>query len=53
MVIGNETGSYRLVLWENDVSSLEEGKSYRLADVGVCRYGATKYLSFTAKGLRK
>ena len=33
--IGDDTGSCRLVLWEADVESLEEGKSYRLVDVGV------------------
>ena len=36
VVIGDETGSCRLVLWEEDVGSLEEGKSYNLLDVVVC-----------------
>ena len=34
-VIGDETGLCRLVLWEEDVGSLEEGKSYNLLDVVV------------------
>ena len=29
VVIGDETRSYRLVLWEEDVGSLEEGKFAR------------------------
>lgn len=53
VVIGDETGSCRLGLWEDDVSSLEEGKLYRLVDMGVHRYGATKYLSFTAKSSKE
>ena len=53
VVIGDETGSCRLVLWEDDVSSLEEGKSYRLVDMGVRMYDATKYLSFTAKNSKE
>ena len=47
VVIGDETGSCRLV-WEDDVSSLQEGKSYRLVNMGVC-----KYLSFTAKSSKE
>ena len=46
LVVGDETGSCRLVLWEEDVQSLEEGKSYRLGDVGVRKFGVNKYLSY-------
>ena len=28
----------RLVLWEEDVGSLKEGKSYHLLDMVLCRY---------------
>ena len=49
VMVGDETGMCRLVLWEGDVQSLEEGKSYRLTDVGVRSYGGRKYLCYTAK----
>ena len=39
VVIEDETGSCRLVLWE-DVS-------YRLGDVGMHKFGVSKYLSYT------
>ena len=53
VIIADETGSCRLVLWEDDVNSLEEGKSYCLLDMGVRRYGAMKYLSFTVKSSKE
>ena len=49
VMIADETGSCRLALWEDDVNSLDEGKSYCLVDMEVRRYGAMKYLSFTVK----
>ena len=49
IVIGDETGSCRLVLWEDDVGSLEEGKSHHLLDVVVRRYGTAKYLSYSSQ----
>ena len=49
VVIGDETGSCRLVLWEEDVGSLEEVKSYHLLDVVVRRYGTAKYLSYSSR----
>ena len=45
-MIGDETGSCRLVLWEEDVGSLEVGKSYHLLDVVVRRYETAEYLSY-------
>ena len=41
------------MLWEGDVESLEEGKSYRLIDVGVRSYDGTKYLCYTAKSTKE
>ena len=35
VMIGDETNSCRLVLWELDVGSVEEGKSYRFVGVRV------------------
>ena len=49
VVIGDETGSCRLVLWEEDVQGLEEGKSYHLLDVVVRTYGTAKYLSYSPR----
>ena len=49
VVIGDKTGSCRLVLWEEDVGSLEEGKSYNLLDVVVRMYGTAKYLSYSSR----
>ena len=46
VTIGNETGVCRMVLWEGDVDSIEEGKSYRFEDVGVRKFGGNKYLSY-------
>ncbi len=53
VVVGDETGTCRLVLWEGDVESLEGGKSYRLSDVGVRSYGGTKYLCYTGKSRKE
>lgn len=52
MVVGDVTGSCRLVLWEEDVESLEEGKSYRLGDVGVRKFSVRKYLSYLKTSTR-
>lgn len=49
VMVGDETGTCRLVLWEDDVDSLEEGKTYRLIDVGVRSFDGMKYLCYTAK----
>ena len=53
VVVADGTGSWRLVLWEDDVSSLEEGKLYCLVGMGVHRYGATKHLTFTMKSSKE
>ena len=34
VMVADETGSSRLVLWEDDVNSLEEGTSYCLVNMG-------------------
>ena len=52
-MVGDETGTCRLVLWEGDVESLEEGKSYWLIDVGVRSYDGTKYLCYTANSTKE
>ena len=52
VVIGDETKSCRLVLWEGEVNSVEEGKSYRFVGVGVRKYGV-KYLAYTANSSKE
>ena len=44
--VGDETGSCRLVLWEADIESLEESKSYQLVNIGVRQLRGKKYLSY-------
>ena len=46
IMIGDDTGSCRLVLWDDDVNSLEKGKSYCLVNLGVRMYNSTKYLCY-------
>ena len=53
VVLGDETGSCRMVLWEDDVGSLEVGKTYDLVDVTVRKYGMTKYLSYSVRSSKK
>jgi len=48
VVIGDGSGCIHLVLWEGDVDSLEEGKSYSLVDVVVKQFGMVKHLSYLA-----
>ena len=49
VIVGNESGSCRLLLWEEDVNVLEVGKSYCLMDVRVQKYVVAKYLSYGSK----
>ena len=53
VVIGDETGSCRLVLWEEDVGSLEEGKSYHLLDVVVRMYMEQQSIFLTLPEVRR
>ena len=50
VIIGDESGSCRLVLWEGDVRSVEEGKTYRFNGLTVKQYDFHKYLSLGANG---
>jgi len=52
VMIGDETGMCRLVLWEEDVQGLEEGKSYCFTDLGVRTHGGIIDLSFTTKSAK-
>ena len=53
VLIGDETKSCRLVLWEQDLNSVEEQKSYQFVGVGVRMFGGSKYLSFTADSTKE
>ncbi len=53
VVIGDETGSCRMVLWEEDVNELHNGTSYCLSDVGVREYGSRKYIGYTSRSLKE
>lgn len=43
--VGDSTGCRRLVLWQNDIGKLCEGKSYKLKGLTVRLYNLTKYLN--------
>ena len=47
VLIGDETKSCRLVLWQEDVISVEEGKCYKFAGLGVQQFSGVKYLTNT------
>ena len=43
--VGDASASTRLVVWESDVGSLEEGQCYKIVGVGVKSFGGVRYLS--------
>lgn len=47
-VLGDCSGSCRIVLWEGDVGKLIEGQCYRLSRVVVREYSGVKFLSLLA-----
>jgi ssDNA-binding replication factor A large subunit len=44
-VIADDTGAIKLTLWENNIGTIEEGKSYDFSNVIVRTYNNSKYLS--------
>jgi len=46
VIVADESGQCRLVLWESDVGGLEEGRTYLLVDVAVRKYNFTRHLSY-------
>ncbi len=52
-MIGDETGSCRMVLWEEDVNKLHNGTSYCLSDVGVREYGSSTYIGYTSRSSKE
>ena len=50
--VGDCSGCCRMVLWEQDVDSLEEGKTYCFEGVTVKKYDMHKYLSFGQNGTK-
>ena len=48
-IIGDTSGTTRIVVWENDVGRLTIDKSYKITDVTVCIYKCINYLSASKK----
>lgn len=46
VLISDKTGNAILTLWQLNIGSLEDGKSYVLQDVSVREFNSSKYLSF-------
>ena len=49
--IADNTGFIRLTLWQRDIGKLDQSKSYRLHNVVVKSFNATKYLTSPKAGL--
>ena len=49
--IADNTGFIRLTLWQQDIGKLDQSKSYRLHNVVVKSFNATKYLTSPKAGL--
>lgn len=45
----DNTGTIRLVLWENDITKIDSGNSYDLNKVAVKRFQDTKYVTLNMK----
>ena len=46
VLISDDTGTATLTLWQQNIGSLEDGKSYILQGVSVREFNNSKYLSF-------
>ena len=46
-VIADQSGAYRVVLWEEAVDMLEAGTSYKISEVAVKMYSGKKYFTLT------
>jgi ssDNA-binding replication factor A large subunit len=50
VTIADATAAARLTLWESDVHSVREGRSYELSNLVVRSYLGDKYLSMPKEG---
>ena len=50
VIIADASSAARLTMWEGDVGSMVDGKSYRLSNVVVRSYQKSKYLSLPKEG---
>ena len=50
VTIADASSAARLTMWEGDVGSMVDGKSYRLSNVVVRSYQKSKYLSLPKEG---
>ena len=50
LMVADSTGSTRLTVWENEINTMEKGKSYHLQNVSVREFKGNKFLSTSIKG---
>ncbi len=48
-IVGDATGTIRIVLWQQDVGKLEEDHSYKISDAGLRVYRDVRYLSVSER----
>ena len=47
IIAGDSTGTAHVTIWEKEIGTMEEGKSYRLSGMVVREYGGMKFLSIS------
>ena len=50
ITLADSDGVAKMVLWQNDIGKLTEGKTYHFTNVGIRSYQGTKYLSMPKEG---
>ena len=50
MSVADSTGSVRLTVWENEINTMEEGKSYHVQNVSIREFMGNKFVSTSIKG---
>ena len=50
MTVADSTGSIRLTVWENEINTMKQGKSYHVQNVAVCEFKGYKFVSTSIKG---
>lgn len=50
LMVADSTGSTRLRIWENEINTMEKGKSYHLQNVSIREFKGKKFLSTSIKG---
>lgn len=52
VVIGDETGSMKLTLWNKDVNTLQDGESFLIENIQIRSFRNQKFLSSTRDGMK-